>query len=668
MFYKLAARNVVRSMKDYFIYFLTLSLGVCLFYVFNSTQSQSVMLTLNDTQADMLLALSQIMNFISIFISFILGFLILYANNFLIKRRKKELGLYLTLGMKKSHVSRMIIMETILIGLLAFVVGISAGVLLSQVVTVFTANLFEVELKVFTFIFSLSALMKAAVYFGLIFLCVIIFNFIIVNHYKIIDLIQGGRKNEVLKERSLRVSVCLFMLSLICLWRAYDLILNNGFLILDNSFNLCLLLGIIGTFLFFFSLSGFLLRFIQGRKKLYYRNLNMFVLRQIHSKINTTFVSMTLICLMLLLSMGSLCTGLGLSNALSVDALKTAPYHISITRNNPDTSLYHLLEETEKQGFNLSQYFESTIEMNVFNLDQKIMNYLPEELLDTEKHGSSIHYMTIDYLRLSEVNALLEAHNEDPLILNQGEYLILSQANKAAPAVKNFLDTEKQMEVNGHLLRPAHSDALDMKVQNGEGGANGFSLIVHDEVLQGLIPQVYILNANYINDRNVTEELVRAELIAMMELNPRPYDYFDSQVGTITDQGGTKLVVGYIVIYIGLVFLICSAAVLALQQLSESSDNARRYALLRKIGVDQKMIHHSLLLQIGIYFMMPLALAIVHTIVGVTAANQTITEFGSVDIMAQVFLILAVLLVVYGGYFLVTYFSAKAMIQPKRIR
>ena len=160
MYFKLAIKNLKKSLKDYTIYFLTLVFGVCIFYTFNSIESQRVMMDLNDMQAAAFQLTDIVMAVASVFISFVLGFLIVYANNYLIKRRKKEFGIYMTLGMENKQLSRLIFVETMLIGFISLVVGIGLGVLLSQGLSIFTAQLFKVNLVNFTFVFSKISFIK----------------------------------------------------------------------------------------------------------------------------------------------------------------------------------------------------------------------------------------------------------------------------------------------------------------------------------------------------------------------------------------------------------------------------------------------------------------------------------------------------------------------------
>ena len=154
MFYKLSISNVKKSFKDYAIYFITLILGVCIFYVFNSMDSQTAMLTVTSRQSEMIDLLIEVLSYISIFVSLILGFLIIYASRFLMKKRNKEFVIYMTLGMSKRKISFLLLVETFIIGLVSLVVGLVLGIVLSQVTSIFIANMFEADMTKFTFNFS----------------------------------------------------------------------------------------------------------------------------------------------------------------------------------------------------------------------------------------------------------------------------------------------------------------------------------------------------------------------------------------------------------------------------------------------------------------------------------------------------------------------------------
>jgi putative ABC transport system permease protein len=304
MFCKLAARNVKRSIRDYSVYFLTLTFGVCIFYTFNSLDAQPAMRYLQSTNAGMVGAILQLMDILSVFVAVVLGCLILYANTFLMRRRKRELGLYLMLGLPQSKVSLLLILETLLIGVLALVTGLALGQFLAQGLSALTLTMFDLRLDELQFVFSTRAIGKTCLYFGVIFLVVMAFTGLQISRTKLIDLIRGARKNEEMRQIPLGAAVALFLLGLALVGTAYAMLLIRGLLRVDDLFWLMLAMGTAGTLLIFRSLSGFLLRLAKSHKALYYKGLNMFVLRQFSSRVHTTYLSMTVICLLLLLAIG----------------------------------------------------------------------------------------------------------------------------------------------------------------------------------------------------------------------------------------------------------------------------------------------------------------------------------------------------------------------------
>jgi len=333
MYFKLAARNLKRSFKDYTIYFLTLVFGVCIFYTFNSIEAQSILMEVSEMHKNMFHLISEIMGVASIFISFILGFLIVYANNYLIKRRKKEFGVYMTLGMENSRLSSLLFIETMMIGVISLALGLILGIFLSQGLSVVTAKLFKVDLTGFRFIFSMDAFIKTILCFGVIYLIILIFNSIIVRKVKLINLLTSAKFNEKMKIKNIWTSVVVFIISVITIGSGYYIVLKNGISSFDKNILIAIALGAVGTFLFFFSLAGFLLKVVQSSKKFYLRNLNMFVLRQINSKINTTFISMTFICLMLFVAICTLSGGLGISTAMNTEIEDLTQFDMSFWDN-----------------------------------------------------------------------------------------------------------------------------------------------------------------------------------------------------------------------------------------------------------------------------------------------------------------------------------------------
>lgn len=667
MFFKLVLKNASKSVKDYLVYFLTLMFGVCLFYLFNSIDAQTVMLKIDESQKEILKTLVKMVGYVSVFISVILGFLVVYANGFLMKRRKKELGVYMTLGMPKRKISAVIIFETLLVGLLSLAAGIAAGIFLSQGMSAVTAKLFEADLSQFVFTFSKDAFWKTLVYFGVMFLVVVAFNTLSVSRLKLIDLLSAGRRNQRLRIGRLWVSVVIFLVSVGCLAASYHLIETNGMIQFTPEFAASLALGSVGTLLFFLSLSGFLLRVVQSNQKLYFKNLNMFVLRQFNSKINTTFVSVSVICIMLLITIGTLSTGMGISNALSKDLRQSTPYDVSFSAyvgNGVQRKSSNIEQNLKKSGINLADWADRYAQINFYVSDFTYGAFFqksdwPKELGNFDHSAGATR---VNAVSLSDFNKVRKMRGEPPVSLKQDQYGVSCTIDSLLSLYEKNRKTGRKISFGGKSLVPAAAEKAVL--MNGYGSFG--DVIVPDALLRGRTSVTTILNLNYKPGVNGEAFLKKVKAIHL-SAPEQPYDFYDSKAELCARSVGYKVMVSYLALYIGLVFLIAAAAVLALQQLSESSDNAERYGLLRKLGAEEKMVNRALLAQIALYFLLPLSLAIVHSAVGIDVANRVITDVGNMDVLGNIVMTAVIVLAVYGAYFLATYLGSKSMIRQKNL-
>lgn len=660
MYFKLALRNLRRSLKDYTIYFFTLIFAVCVFYTFNSIKSQSVMMDLNSSQSKAFDLIQNVMGVASIFIAFILGFLIVYANNYLIKRRKKEFGIYMTLGMEKSELSRIIFIETLLIGITSLVIGLFIGVLASQGLSILTANMFKVNLTKFQFIFAYNAFLKTIICFGIIYIIVLLFNSIIINKVELIDLLAASRKNEKLRIKNIWTSVIIFVISIIMIGYAYYNILDNGIAKLEFSvIGISVLLGAIGTLLFFFSISGFFLKIVQSNKRVYLRDLNMFVFRQINSKINTTFISMTFICLMLFTAICTFSGGLGINRGLNSDIKDLTQFDATFWNNN-GVDIEKILKN---EGIDIKSYSKEYVSYTNFNSGVKYRDFLDSEGINKGKTYYPIaENIDIQVIKLSKFNDIMKMLGKNTVKLEKNNYMVFGDIQDMIGSLQRSVDNNKIIDINGHKLTPINTKVLDITVYNQMIKNNICTFVVNDSVVNGLKPINSFLNVNL----NSNKDKVEKELTEKMKNIGNKKDN-DIQLITknelLSKKISTGVMIAYLGIYIGIIFLVTSAAVLALQQLCDSTDNLERYKLLRKIGVDDSIINKSLLIQIGIYFMVPLSLALVHSIVGLKVSSDIVSIFGNESIIKNIIITVIVLLIIYGGYFIVTYTSVKKTIR-----
>ncbi len=693
MYSKIAINNVKKSFKDYAIYFLTIAFAVCIFYSFNAIDAQKAVLDMNKSQAEYMTVVTTLISYVSVFVSFILGGLILYANNFLIKKRKKELGIYMTLGMKKSKISKILLGETLIVGILSLAAGLLLGVLLSQGLSLFTAKLFEVDMTEFKFIISFGAISKTILYFAIIFGILMIFNTTIVSRYKLIDMLNAGRKNEEIKIKNPIISSIIFIISVVILVFAYYLVSKVGLNMQKIEFKASIVLGILGTvgfffgisgFLiaivqkskilgtvgFFFGISGFLIAIVQKSKNIYLKKLNIFITRQISSKVNTNFVSMAVISLMLFITIVLLSTGLSFKNALEAGIV--APFDASVKLYTEEGDKYTSVE----QLLNIANYdikdnkaiFFNTYRMNGPDPNSILKNYAVGDFKKDLDNGKQ-RWESIDLIKLSDFNKIRELEGKSTFIMDDDEVMLLSNFKSAKSSIENMIKLKGIVNLNGKEYKVANTEYLDDALYNSSIADNVLTLIVNDNFDGNIYLSNAYMNVNY---KNPGDESAEEDMQNSFHNKKDNKELYDLPLVVYTKQdvynenktmGATVLYIG---LYLGIIFLIASAAVLALQQLSEASDSSDRYKALKRIGATEKMINKTIFAQTVIYFVMPLGLAIVSSIVGINVVNKFLIIYGNTNIVPTALLTLAILVIVYGGYFYVTYTGYKSIVKNSK--
>lgn len=687
MFAKLAFKNIKRSIKDYAIYFFTLALGVAIFYVFNSLESQSVMMDVTERVRDMLELLNVILGVVSVFISFILGALIIYASRFLIKRRSKEFGIYLTLGMSKRKISLILLIETFLIGLFSLAVGLLLGVVASQFTSVLVANMFDANLTSFHFVFSVSAFIKTLVYFGIIYFIVMIFNTIIVSRQKLINLLSSNRRNEKIKLKNLWLCTIVFIIAAIMLGYAYYLVtagLEN--LIMDADGPSILLfpitLGVVATFLLFWSLSGLLLRVVMSFKKVYYNKLNSFILRQFSSKINTTVASMGLICLMLFVTICVLGSALSINRSLHAAISRSLPVDVQIESHG--RKAIDIESGFQRDNINLNDLLVDMVSYRKYRVAD-LSDESPSFMVTIE--GSQDNTAVTDgftsvetFVRVSDYNKVAPIFQLDHLELADDQYAIVANYRQVTELRDRVLAQGGKLTIAGQTLSPKYDKCIDGTIELEMSNVNMGVIIVPDHIkLESTDPYISeILLANYKdpNQAAVTEQKldsVSERFFQGLDNSSNADDqeiyYYnvETKQDIIDNSVGTSALVTFVGLYLGIIFLISSAAVLALKELSESSDNRDKFTILRKIGASESMLNRALFWQIFIFFLFPLLIAILHSIFGLMFCDYILSTIGGVDITASLPWVAGILLTIYGGYFLITYFCSRNMIREHRL-
>ena len=727
MLFKLSFRNITRSVKDYAIYFFTLVLGVTLFYVFNSVGSQAAVLELNNAKKLIVELLSKILSGMSILVVAILGALIIYASRFLIKRRNKEFAIYLTLGMSKRKISRLLFFETLMIGIISLAVGLLVGIGASQLISILIGRLFEADMSKFQFVFSEKAFFDTILYFGLIYLVVIVFNTIIVGRLKIIDLLHGSKKSEkaFLKNPLLRAIV--FVLSSFGLSYAYWWVTNDKVSMMDRINNLLwpVAIGVITTFLLFWSFSGLIMEILTRSKRFYYRGLNSFIFRQVSSKINTAVVSMSLISLLLFLTISILSLCFSINESMKKELAYNTPVDafIELTDYNavfgPNGPGYGPSVDSSDQDWNSQvkesqKYMQKSIYQRLTEKDEEIAKSIKEHLeinvyadhTLTFKQALQAEYLTglvgefmsktaVPILRVSDYNKIAKLYHREEISLADNQYQILADYKPMSDSIDKSLASGFQINYRGQTLSPVAKKHLEGFVTSSGMKSNTGILIVPDKIASGQTIGSRVLLVNYNTSADHTAQQIDNDIRRVYDLGnlsievhttdealqktkekskaeeQRPSGVSFSYMTKIliyTSSIGLQAIATFVGFYLGIIFLISSAAILALKQLSESSDNIEKYAALRRLGASNKMLNRALFIQIAIFFVFPLLVGILHSIFGIKFASSIIEVFGSGGLLASIPITASMLILIYGGYFLLTYLSSKRIISEKQLR
>ena len=350
MLCKLAWGNVRRAGRDYLVYLLTLTLGVTVFYAFNTISMQVDIAGIDEK------GLAQVMGSmlgdLTYFLAGVMAFLMVYANNFIMKRRKKEFGLYQVLGMGRGRVATIMALETVIVSVGAFVAGIVLGVGLSQLMTFFTASLFKTQIANFHFFFSVHAFNLTLACMLVMFVLTLLLNLRAVRRTKLIELMGAERRNESIKTRNPWIAIAIFAVGVVLVGVAYYRLLRDGFPLAAtdsklqeamNQFGITTAMVTVGTFALFWGLSGMLIKLLQSLRGVYWRGLNMFTVRQLAAKVNTVCFSMGVIAMLLFLAITSVTCGMSIANVMNENLERYNPVDVSQTYAyyTPDTLDYY---------------------------------------------------------------------------------------------------------------------------------------------------------------------------------------------------------------------------------------------------------------------------------------------------------------------------------------
>lgn len=725
MLCKLAWGNVRRAGRDYLVYLLTLTLGVTVFYAFNTVSMQVDIAGINEE--GLARVMDSMLGYLTYFLAGVMAFLMVYANNFIMKRRKKEFGLYQVLGMGRGRVATIMALETVIVSVVAFAAGIVLGVGLSQLMTFFTASLFKTQIANFHFFFSVHAFNLTLACMLVMFVLTLLLNLRAVRRTKLIELMGAERRNESIKTRNPWIAIAIFAVGVVLVGVAYYRLLRDGFPLTAtdsklqeamNQFGITTAMVTVGTFALFWGLSGMLIKLLQSLRSVYWRGLNMFTVRQLAAKVNTVCFSMGVIAMILFLAITSVTCGMSIANVMNENLERYNPVDVSQTYvyYTPDTFDYYkeyvnpsdeadrmVLADTtvdlypawHGKGKSAGNNDETGKKVNIADVageHVQIDSYLsyplggsdpsvtPSEMCKTmgEKlpkafGGSNADAMGLFVTPASQYNKLRQMMGEEPVSIGRDQYLLTcDMGGELVELYTKYMAGDHALTLGGHTLKPAtdKSDEDTAAIANSAMGSNPGTVVVADELLSQLNLQPYSssLLVNYKQGMDTTEadESIKYTVLDNLLVDgkePGSWGTFITRSEMYTQAAQMNGLISYLAIYIGFVLVVACAAILSIQQLSNVADGSRSYRVLAQIGCEDRQIRHSVMAQQAVFFLFPLAVGLAHSFVALKVIIELVSIFGNMSIGGTVGLTCAIFLAAYGGYFLVTYLMSAGMVQ-----
>lgn len=567
--------------------------------------------------------------------------------------------------MSKKKISGILIVETFIIGVFSLGIGLLLGIILSQGMSIIVAKLFNSKIMAYNFVFSISALVKTISYFSLIFLIIIIFNTIIITKYNLLDLIYAGRKNEKVKLKNNKLAIFILILGVFLLGCAYYKVCNIDRLSISLGKHIITptILGFIGTFMFYFGFSSLVSNLYKRNKKSYNRGVNSFVARQLENKFNTNFIAISVISLMLFLTISSLAGGLGFKMSLDSELKEITTFDATLNLYGRETI------NGEEKIFSIEELIE-IFNLNIPKEDQYVdfkLYFSPVDLTGFLGEYTKEAEAYIKFLSIEDYNNIRKLENKKEIDLKEDELLLVTYEEKIKENLKLAIKDGVKAKINNkeYNINKEYGIIGDRIYNNAR---DSITVIVQKNLLNDLYEGEQYRNIKYANYEK-SEEVYREILMKGLFNNQEN----QSDVNKTIELGGDIITKGimkeesntistmmlFIGIYIGVILLLSSTAVLAIQQLAEASDSIERYNSLKKIGVPNSMIKGAIFKQILIYFMAPMSLAIVDSIFGIKFINSYLGSHSKGDIILPTLIVAVFIAIIYIGYFIATYISCK---------
>lgn len=651
--FKLTFKNAKKSSKDYLIYLITITLSFSFIFAFNIVSSSKEIINLCEVMENFQYA----MYIVNCFIVIVVGFLIYYTTNFIFQKRSKEFGTYLLLGIKKKQITKMFVIENIILGLISLLISFPIGYLFSMILSTIIMNIFELP-NIIKINISSSVIILICLYFIIIYIIVLGLSSWRMKKTRVYNLLYLEKQNERRKKQHKAYKNIIFILSLISGAIAMYLFdtqfkkaeTDPSMFIIFISI-LLIIISIYGTT---FTLSDILLSFVLKRKNIKYKEDYLYIAKTFYSKAKTMSFTLGTLAVLVTLTLISLNLSSLFKGMFDYQLKIHAPYDISVETEEKEINKY--LNKIEKNYTIEEKLIYHTYKNNNNNVSKQL-----------ERDGSWRDNDQV--IKLSDYNKLLKLKQEQPVTLKKNEYLlhITKEYRKKLGNNKNLKTITLS---NNKTLK--QKEVIDKNYTYAWGAGYGFAVIVPDSATKGLEKQQthLIVNTKEETTEKFAKDLTKLTEPDLCQENDQGYQICYSLSNIIVrgqekaTSNGFVTITAFICYYIAFIFTAVVGTILAIQSLSDASKYKYRYQVLNKLGVRKQQLYQTIKKQLSIFFLFPIIYPTIISIITITSMNKIFQIALETDkiYLTYFFLNLCIFLMFYMIYFIATYFGFKKIV------
>lgn len=632
--FSLAKKNVVGNFKNYFLYFMSMIFSVVIYYTFVSLQySPEVQGAIEASEAVLNIFIAG-----SVVLLLFVAIFIFYSNSFFTKKRKKEIGLYSLLGLRKKTIGKMLFFENIIMGGMAVIIGMIIGMIFSKLFTMIVLKLLDAPVVV-TLSLSIEAIINTILVFFMITLITSFHAYRLIYRFKLIELFRAEKEGEKIPKQSIFAAISSIILIGISYWIGFRPYTEN--IQVGTNLILFFICIIVGTYFLFRFLTSYLLKLLQSKKTTYYKGIHLIGISQLLYRINGNARTFTIIALLSAVTISAISVGYSFYYTNEKQAEKEAPF------------TYMYISTNEVIDKEMKKVIEADQEHNVIGeINIPIIHV----------NGEVTSPLLQDYLRNGPMKIIPQREYKEALRILGKESEVELTGNETV-AIRPLLTEYTFDDYKGHTVTlPFPNKNLELTFSSMvedrviPWSYPDFVMIVSDQLFSEIattIPPV-TLKAYKVENEKTTKE-TNAKLQQLASEGMYLTTYYDSYRKGL-ESGGLNL---FILGFLGLVFLAATGSIIYFKQITEAYEDKSRYDILRKLGVSKEEVNKMIRKQMLFVFGLPLLIGVVHGFVILQIASNIFSVLIGTNLTIPIVVTVMVYFFIYIVYYLLTFTTVK---------